>query len=149
MLWPEGKPGRKIFNRLEIFNGTVTLPAMSLSAQIIECDFNSFDHRESFVMLLNEYIKDDMGGGEIIKGARKEKILSDMGVLNRPAWSFSRFVIRCAWEWSSVLGIFDVSCSVRCLTSMTLSFCPRTVRKALGENSWKPSKKRAHAFRMW
>ena len=52
---------------------------MSLSIKIIECDLKNLDHRESFVVLLNEYIKDEMGGGEIIKGARKEKILSEMG----------------------------------------------------------------------
>ena len=42
-------------------------------------------------MLLNEYIKDDMGGGEIIKGARKEKILSEMS--EHP----SRLVIFALW----------------------------------------------------
>ena len=52
---------------------------MTTPVKIIECDFRNFDHRESFVTLLNEYIKDDMGTGEIIKGPRKEKILSEMG----------------------------------------------------------------------
>jgi GNAT superfamily N-acetyltransferase len=48
------------------------------SIKIIECGFKSFDHCESFVFLLNQYIKDDMGGGQIIKGSRKLKILNDM-----------------------------------------------------------------------
>ena len=46
--------------------------------KIVECDFRNLDHRESFVILLNEYIKDDMGGGKIIKGPRKKKILREM-----------------------------------------------------------------------
>ena len=49
-----------------------------MTIKIVECDFRNLDHRESFVVLLNEYIKDDMGGGEIIKGPRKEKLLSEM-----------------------------------------------------------------------
>jgi GNAT superfamily N-acetyltransferase len=52
---------------------------MSISIKIIEGDFKKPDHRESFVVLLNEYIKDEMGGGQIIKGARKEKILGEIG----------------------------------------------------------------------
>jgi GNAT superfamily N-acetyltransferase len=51
---------------------------MSLSIKIIECDFKDFDQREAFVTLLNEYINDEMGGGETIKGLRREKILAEM-----------------------------------------------------------------------
>ena len=49
-----------------------------MSIEIIECDFRNLDHRESFVILLNEYIKGDMGTGEIIKGPRKKKILDEL-----------------------------------------------------------------------
>ena len=44
------------------------------------------------MILLNEYIKDDMGGGEIIKGPRREKILNEMGA--HP----SRLVFFALWE---------------------------------------------------
>jgi len=60
--------------------------------EIIECDFSNFDHRESLVTLLNEYIKDKMGGGEIIEGSRKEKILSDMR--DHP----SKLILLALWE---------------------------------------------------
>jgi len=63
-----------------------------MSIKIIECDFRDFDHRESFVTLLNAYITDDMGGGEIIKGTRKNKILSEMSA--HP----SRLVLFALWE---------------------------------------------------
>lgn len=45
---------------------------------IVECDLAKSEHREAFVVLLNEYIKDDMGGGEAIKGAREEKLLAHL-----------------------------------------------------------------------
>jgi GNAT superfamily N-acetyltransferase len=53
---------------------------MAIPVKIIECDFGNPRHCESFVTLLNEYIKDDMGAGQIIKGCQKEKILSDISI---------------------------------------------------------------------
>ena len=50
-----------------------------MALSIIECDLLNVEHREAFVMLLNEYIRDDMGGGELIRGVRKEKLLNELG----------------------------------------------------------------------
>lgn len=41
--------------------------------EIIECDFLDPLHRKKLVELMNEYISDEMGGGELIRG---EKILN-------------------------------------------------------------------------
>ena len=45
-----------------------------IDIEVVECDFENPYHKEKLVYLMNQYIKDEMGGGEIIKG-RKEKEL--------------------------------------------------------------------------
>ena len=49
-----------------------------MSLTIIESDLSELEHREAFISLLNEYIMDKMGGGEVIEGERKEKLITDM-----------------------------------------------------------------------
>jgi ribosomal protein S18 acetylase RimI-like enzyme len=49
-----------------------------MDMSIVECDLFKDEHQEAFLNLLNEYIKDDMGGGAIIDGPRKEKLFKDL-----------------------------------------------------------------------
>ncbi|MFW5851415.1 MAG: GNAT family N-acetyltransferase [Bacteroidota bacterium] len=49
----------------------------------VECDFNNAAHLDALVMLVNEYIQDDMGGGEIVEGFQKLKLVD--GLNNHPA----------------------------------------------------------------
>jgi ribosomal protein S18 acetylase RimI-like enzyme len=49
-----------------------------MSLEIIESDLSELEHREAFISLLNEYIRDKMGGGETIEGERRERLLTDM-----------------------------------------------------------------------
>ena len=45
---------------------------------IIECDLSRLEHREAFLALLNCYLKDDMGRGRAVKGARGKKLLKEL-----------------------------------------------------------------------
>lgn len=49
----------------------------------IECDFNNAAHLDALVELLNEYIQDDMGGGEPIVGFQKLRLVD--GLNKHPA----------------------------------------------------------------
>jgi ribosomal protein S18 acetylase RimI-like enzyme len=51
---------------------------MNTSTEIIECSLNNDVHAQALVRLLNAYIKDDMGGGPMIRGHRKNKLIRDL-----------------------------------------------------------------------
>ncbi len=51
--------------------------------EIVDCDFSTPLHRQKLVELMNEYIADEMGGGELIKGDRIIKLIE--GLQNHPS----------------------------------------------------------------
>lgn len=51
---------------------------MTMPAEIIECRLHNGEHAQALVRLLNAYIRDDMGGGKIIRGHRKNRLIRDL-----------------------------------------------------------------------
>ena len=46
--------------------------------EVFDCDFSTPLHRQKLVELMNEYIVDEMGGGELIKGDRIIKLIDGL-----------------------------------------------------------------------
>ena len=52
------------------------------SIQVIHCDFSNVIHKKSFIELMNLYIQDNMGGGELIHGKKAKDLIE--GMTNTP-----------------------------------------------------------------
>ncbi|NBC84369.1 MAG: GNAT family N-acetyltransferase [Bacteroidetes bacterium] len=58
---------------------------------IIECNFNDAVHLRNLVELINVYITDDMGGGEIIQGEKKKAFLEGLKNQSNRLILFARY----------------------------------------------------------
>jgi hypothetical protein len=46
--------------------------------EVFDCDFSNPIHRQKLVDLMNDYIADEMGGGELIKGEKIIKLIDGL-----------------------------------------------------------------------
>lgn len=51
--------------------------------KVFNCDFNNSLHCEKLVQLMNDYIKDEMGGGDLIEGEKVQQLIQ--GLTNHPS----------------------------------------------------------------
>lgn len=56
---------------------------MMSDIKIIECDFSNSEHCAKLVQLMNDYISDKMGGGDLIKGEKESQLIE--GLKNHPS----------------------------------------------------------------
>lgn len=51
--------------------------------EVFDCDFNNSNHCIKLVQLMNDYITDEMGGGELIEGEKVNQLIQ--GLKNHPS----------------------------------------------------------------
>ena len=54
-----------------------------METKIVRCDYSDPEHRKALIMLINEYIRDEMGGGTILSEQQKQTDLVE-GLRNHP-----------------------------------------------------------------
>ncbi|MDR2533262.1 MAG: GNAT family N-acetyltransferase [Tannerellaceae bacterium] len=76
---------------------------MKNNPTIIPCNFADPDHRSAVVSLINQYIADDMGGGDPLDETKAQRLLS--GLESRPATIL--LLAKAGCEYAGMLTAFD------------------------------------------